>query len=166
MRRVTLRADAKRTLRKQISENNYSLLTDTSYYCVEVYRDEEGKTRTAGIAFSDIVIQDGRVRLRPSYVRPEGYTEHCLYLFTNDYIRVTKKTKQGEEIKFEGYYRSVANINIGAFAYERYNTPVKQGKTFYITQKDTVEKFDIDPIGRIGGKIRCGEPLSSARENG
>lgn len=166
VRRVTLKDTAKRTLRKRIGENNYSDLPDTSYYCVEVYRDDAGKTRTAGIAFSDITVQDGRVRLKPAYVRPEGYKEHCLYLFTNDYIRVTKKTKQGEEIKFEGYYRSVANINISAFAYERYNTPVKQGKTFYITQKDTVEKFEIDPIGRIGGKIRCGEQLSSAGENG
>lgn len=166
VRRVTLRADAKRTLRKQISENNYSLLTDTSYYCVEVYRDEEGKTRTAGIAFSDIVIQDGRVRLKPAYVRPEGYKEHCLYLFTNDYIRVTKKTKQGEEIKFEGYYRSVASINASKFYSINYNNPLQKNITFYITPKDTVEKFDIDPIGRIGGKIRCGEQLSSARENG
>ena len=103
------------------------------------------------------------MRLKPAYVRPEGYKEHCLYLFTNDYIRILKADGT---IKFEGYYRSVGNINQSVFYYERFNTPVKQGKVFTIAAKDTVEKFDIDPIGRIGGKIRCGEQLSSARENG
>ena len=163
VRRVTLRDTAKRTLRKQIGENNYSLLTDTSYYCVEVYKDEHGKTCTAGIAYSDIFIRGGKVLLKEGYRRPEGYKEHCLYLFSHDYIRVIKETKSGKEVKFEGYYRSVANINQSAFCYERYNTPAKQGKTFYISSRDTVEKFAIDPIGCVGGVVKCGEPLLSAK---
>ena len=164
VRRVTLKTDAERTLRKQISENNYSDLPDSSYYCVEVYRDRNGFTRTTGIAFSEITIQGGKVCLKESYRDPEDYGEHCLYLFTNDYIRITKTTKQGQEKKFEGYYRAVANINQSKFSYARYNTPVKQGKVFYIAQKDTVEKFEVDPIGRVGGKIKCGERLSSVKE--
>lgn len=166
VRRVTLRGTAVRTLRKQIDAGNYSDLPDTSYYCVEVYRDGAGKTRTAGIAFSDITVQNGKVCLKESCHRPADYKEHCLYLFTNDYIRVIKKTKKGEEVKFEGYYRSVANINQSAFAYQKYNTPAQRGKVFLIGQNDTVEKFEVDPIGKIGGKIRCGEPLSSAKARG
>ena len=160
VRRVTLRADPERTLHKQISENNYSDLPDASYYCVEVYHDREGKTRTTGISFSDIVIRDGRVRLKETYRHPENYGKHCLYLFTNDYIRILKA--DGTK-KFEGYYRAVSNINQGAFSYERFNSPLQRGKVFTIAQKDVVEKFEIDPIGRIGGKIRCGEPLSLAK---
>ena len=164
VRRVTLKTDAERTLRKQISENNYSDLPDSSYYCVEVYRDRNGFTRTTGIAFSEITIQDGKVCLKESYRDPEDYGEHCLYLFTNDYIRITKTTKQGQEKKFEGYYRAVANINQSRFSYVRYNSPMKRGEVVIIAQKDTVEKFEVDPIGRVGGKIKCGERLSSVKE--
>ena len=163
VRRVTLKGKAGRTLHKQISERNYSELPDASYYCVEVYRDRQGYTRTAGIAFSDITLQNGKVCLKADYRYPEDYGEHCLYLFTNDYICVTKKTKAGSTVKFKGYYRSVGNINTSHFTYAKHNTPVDDGKRFYILRQDTVEKFEVDPIGRIGGKIRCGEPLSLAK---
>lgn len=161
VRRVTLCDTAKRTLRKQISETNYSLLPDTSYYCVEIYRDEKGRTCAAGIAFSDIVVRGGRVRLREGFAHPEGYKEHCLYLFTNDYIRITN----AKGVKFEGYYRSVYNINQAAFYYVRRNTPLRAGKYFTLAFRDTVEKLSVDPIGRIGGVIGCGEPLLSVRES-
>ena len=164
VRRVTLRGGkehSERMLRKQISENNYSLLPDSSYYCVEIYRNHRGKTCVAGIAYSDIVVQAGKVRLKEDYCHPEGYGEHCMYLFRNDYIRISS----GGTVKFEGYYRSVGNINRKKFSYERYNTPFRKGKEFGIAERDTVEKIEVDPIGRLGGIIRCGEPLSSVKGN-
>ncbi len=162
VRRVTLKTSAKRTLCKRISEKNFSLLTDSSYYCVEIYKDIKGRTKTTGIAFSDITVLGGRVRLKKDYKYPEDYKTHCMYLFTNDYIRVIDKDGR---VKFEGYYRSVYSINQNKFYFVRYNTPLISGKCFTLAAKDTVEKFEIDPIGRVGGKIQCGEPLSSVRES-
>lgn len=103
--------------------------------------------------------------LNELYSRPSDYKRHCMYLFTNDYIRITKKTSKKEEVKFEGYYKSVANINQGLFCWYERNKPDGKKKVVGISQKDTLEKYDIDPIGVVGGKIKCGEPLSSIKES-
>ncbi len=168
IRRVTLMQnnayDEGGVLKKQISSDNYSLLPDSSYYCVEVYEDNEGKTRVAGIKYSYLTNKNGRLMLNELYSRPSDYKRHCMYLFTNDYIRITKKTSKKEEVKFEGYYKSVANINQGLFCWYERNKPDGKKKVVGISQKDTLEKYDIDPIGVVGGKIKCGEPLSSIKE--
>ena len=155
-----------RWLTKNISENNMTFMTDRHYYCIELYKDKKGNNDLMGIALSDIVHKNGKLWLRPDFVYPENYKTHVMYIFTGDYIRVYDP-KGG--IKFEGYYRSVFNVNENRFRFLSDNKPVDQKKAKGIAAKDTVIKLDVDLFGRIrgenGGKgISCGGPLSLLKE--
>ena len=141
--------------RKNISEENYAILGSMKYYCIEVYKDKEGKTRTWGIRFVDIVKKNKKLYLKKSSC-PQDYGIHQMYLFKNDYIVI--KDKAGK-IKFQGYYKSAYNVNENRYYYAADNTPQVAKKSFTISSGDTIKKYHMDVLGRIGGEIRCSEPL-------
>ena len=163
--KVTLISEAPaRWLTKQVSDNNYTLMNDRSYYCIELYEDNDGNNHLLGITMSDIVHRNGKLWLKPDYKYPEDYEKHIMYIYTGDYIRVTNKKGR---IKFEGYYKSVKTISRNQFYCFSNNDPSAQ--VCSITQKDRCIKLSIDLLGRVTGYnngegISCGEPLSLLRE--
>lgn len=147
--------------RKNIDEHNYSLLDANKYYCVEVYKNLAGKTCTWGLKFVDLVKNDKKLWLKPGSL-PSDYGKHITYLFANDYIQIFNKKG---EVKFEGFYKGVYNVNQNSFYYAKGNEPRKTGKSITIARHDTVKKYHIDILGRQGGEIKCSAPLSLLTEN-
>ncbi|MCC3352917.1 type II CRISPR RNA-guided endonuclease Cas9 [Ruminococcus albus] len=76
-----------RWLRKEIDDNNFSLLNDSSYYCIELYKDSKGDNNLQGIAMSDIVHdrKTKKLYLKPDFNYPDDYYTHVMYLFPWDY---------------------------------------------------------------------------------
>lgn len=103
---------------KTIEENNHTYLGGLKYYCVGVYRNQNGKTCTYGIRYVDIVKKDKKLFLKAG-VLPEDYHEHIMYLFPNDYIEITNKKGK----KITGFYKSVNAISRSIFYFAGQNTP-------------------------------------------
>ncbi len=143
---------------KRISEKNKTALAANKYFCVEVFEDIQGNTKTRGIRRIDIKILHKKMYLIIG--NPDNYKKHIMYLFNNDYIII--KNKRGE-IKKRGFYKSVNNINQRSISISLDNKPFKKDSV-RIEKCDKVEKFYIDLLGNIGGKIKCGEPLLLLKE--
>ncbi len=155
-----------RWLTKTISENNYTLLNDKEYYCVELYKDSKGNNNLQGIAMSDIVHKNGKLWLKSDFNYPDDYCTHSMYIFSGDYLRITKSNGK---LKFEGYFKSLKDINTNRFRYISDNKPYDTDKYATVAQKDNVVKLTVDLVGRIQGEnggmgISCGEPLSLLKE--
>ncbi len=146
--------------RKEIGEGNYTNLGMLKYYCIELYRDVAGNLCMSGVRFVDIVKKNGKLYRKVESL-PADYVKHEMYLFPGDYIRITNG--KGKE-KFEGYYTAVFNINQTMIYGKLPNEADTVAKK--IGQKDTVKKYYIDILGKIGGKITCSEPLPCIRANG
>lgn len=145
-------------------KRNYSVLPKADYYCIEIYRTKKGDVNLTGIAPIDIVKINGKMYLRSDYTYPEDYAEHIEYLFKRDYIELYCKDKKGvETCYFKGYYASCENINRNKIATRRNNSSTK-AVTFVRKTTSCVRKRNISILGKMGGYIRCGEPLSSAPE--
>lgn len=160
---VTSTAPA-RSLKKEISEKNYTILDDRSYYCVEIFKNSKGELNVQGITMSNLVKKNGKLWLRPDFVMPENYSTHVMYLFPGDYLRIYDSKNA---LKFEGYYRSVFNINQKKFSNIKNNYINKS--PFYLGAKDKCIKLNVDILGKITGEnngdgIKCGEPLSLLKE--
>lgn len=143
--------------KKTISDNNYTMLGMLKYYCVEVYKDHEDNTKIWGIRYVDIKHKDKKLYVIKESL-PKDYYRHVMYLFTNDYIRIYK----GEKIKFEGYYKSVHNINRSNLYCSYKNSPSTINVS--ISRKDKIKKINIDILGRLGGEVKCSAPLSLISE--
>ena len=143
--------------KKVISDSNYTMLGGLNYYCVEVYKDKKGNTKVWGIRYVDIRRKDKKLHVIKERM-PEDYCSHVMYLFKNDYIRIYR----GGEVRFEGYYKRVYNINEKrlVFSYGNYTNT----RDIVIAQKDEVRKVYIDILGRLGGEVKCSAPLLSISE--
>lgn len=158
MHKVSIRSDKviSNYYAKRIDELNYSVLGGIKYYCVEVYKNQKGKTCIRGIRFVDVIKRDKKLYVKEE-TRPVDYHQHLLYLFTNDYIVIETSKKQ---IKFSGYYCAVKNINRNLLFCVNDTAPQSDKALVSITQSDRVRKFEVDILGRRGGEVRCSEPLS------
>ena len=157
IRKVTLKGNVVDQYKiKQIAPNNYSVLDTTSYYCTEVYRDTAGKIRVRAIPRASLVCKGKKLWL--TCPNPADYAEHIMYLFKNDYIVVKKKNK----ILFEGFYLSSYAIKASRLCGFYPNTPPShENRTpFTLSHDATIQKYDINILGKKGGEISCGEPLS------
>lgn len=153
IRKVTLQGNVLDTVKiKQISPANQSVLKTANYYCVEVYTNTEGQTKVWGIARTDLVKRDKKLWL--ACPLPADYAAHQMYLFKNDYITV--ETRNG--LIFEGFYQSPSGLKQAKFN----GIPGNSTKRvqFVVSGIAKVKKFDISILGKKGGEIRCGEPLS------
>ncbi len=150
--------------KKQIDGKNFSILDVRKYYCAEVYEDNNGKTRTWGLRYVDMVKREGKLYLKDN-VLPKDYAKHVTYLFKGDYIVVYKKDKK----IFEGYYQSVKNVNENRVTVFGGNG--SKVITLSIGSNCRVEKYQIDLLGRKCGRIDesrgdypCFVPLSSKKK--
>lgn len=157
---------------KQISDNNYTVMDNRCYYCLEIYTTKDGKTSLCGIAMTDIVKKNKKLYLKPEYKYPEDYGKHVMYLFKGDYIRLYKKNGK---IEFEGYYLSSDGINknnVKVISDNSSKNPKNGGsKTKAIGSTITkCIKLNVSILGEITGYndgegISCGEPLSYLKAN-
>ena len=154
--KVTLGKQLNNFYVKKISANNRSVLETSKYYCTEIYRTLEGQLTMRAIRRIDIVRKDKKIWLKCPY--PADYAEHVMYLFKNDYIRVV--AIDGTEQ--EGYYQNVADAAGHKISVIPANRVEKRAPRITISKTKTKEihKYDIDILGRKGGEIRCGAPLS------
>lgn len=83
-----------------------------------------------------------------------------MYLFANDYIRIFNSKGV---VKFEGYYKSVKSI-FRNYIYAKNNNS-NSAVAIGIAKKDTVKKFDVDILGKIGGEVQCSAPFMLLPEN-
>ena len=125
------------------------------YWCVELYRNEKGELQMRGIMKADVK-QEGK-KLVLQTPPPADYAAHVMYLFPYEYVVVTNG--KGEE-KYRGFYKSVYNINQNMLRYIAENAPYDGNKTMTINKKYTVRKYAVSLLGKLGGEVRCGAPLS------
>lgn len=138
--------------RKEIGEKNYTVLGGLKYYCVEVYKNKKGQLQLCGLRFVDVVKRNGKLWRKPESL-PEDYREHVMYLQKGDYIVTTDKKGF---VKAAVFYKAVENINknqVNLVVNNQKATPCS------ISSRVTLKKYDITILGRIGGEIKCSEPL-------
>lgn len=146
---------------KTIGENNSTVLNDSRFYCVDVYRTCNDETNLNFIKYTDLLKRNNHLYLRSDYRYPDDYAMHEMYLFYGDYIEITKKNKI-----CCGYYFSLKNSSRNELYMSKGNTRrklnnVKENEVCSITKKDTVKKFEIDILGKKLGEVKkYGEPLS------
>lgn len=144
--------------RQELGDGNYTNLSMLKYYCVEVYEDQDGKTRIYGIRYVDLIRRNKKLYQKAdSY--PSGYGKHVTYLFPNDFVRILNGKN---EIKFEGYYCSVYNINQAQLRFKKPNLREMIAKN--IALSDRVSRVDVSILGKKGGEIRCSVPFPSIGE--
>ena len=141
---------------KQIDAHNRSVLETSKYYCTEIYRTKKGEITMRAIRRIDIVCKNKKLWLACPY--PEDYVEHMMYLFKNDYIRIIEV----DGTEHEGYYQSVADTASCRINVLHANEIEARAPRVTISKRRTkvICKYDIDILGRKGGEIRCGAPLS------
>lgn len=151
--------------RKNIGKNNYSILGMPKTYCVELYKDVKGKTRIWGIRYVDVKNENGKLYLLRSL--PADYVEHVMYLYSGDYIEVSKN----DTLLFRGAYQAVKNINKNRVYVKEINK--SNAIDISLGPDIIVQKYALTLLGKKGGRIReskegfpCFAPLSSKKENG
>lgn len=146
---------------KTIGENNSTVLNDSRFYCVDVYRTCNDETNLNFIKYTDLLKRNNHLYLRSDYRYPDDYAMHEMYLFRGDYIEITKKN-----IICCGYYFSLKDSSRNELYISKGNTRrklnnMKEKEACSITKKDTVKKFEIDILGKKLGEVKkYGEPLS------
>ena len=146
---------------KTIGENNSTVLNDSRFYCVDVYRTCNDETNLNFIKYTDLLKRNNHLYLRSDYRYPDDYAMHEMYLFRGDYIEITKKN-----IIRCGYYFSLKDSSKNELYISKGNTRrklnnMKENEVCSITKKDTVKKFEIDILGKKLGEVKkYGEPLS------
>ncbi|MBQ8418551.1 MAG: hypothetical protein IJX10_07995 [Phascolarctobacterium sp.] len=142
---------------KEYSLGNETVLSANKYYCVELYKDREGRTALRGIRYVDLVKRNKKLYLVVDY--PEGYKEHLMYLFQNDYIKIFDRKGN---TKFEGYYRNVKAITRNLLNVR--NSREINDVAIYVTQKDVFKKFNVDVLGKLGGEVKSSVPFKMLSE--
>lgn len=146
---------------KTIGENNSTVLNDSRFYCVDVYRTCNDETNLNFIKYTDLLKRNNHLYLRSDYRYPDDYAMHEMYLFRGDYIEITKKN-----IIRCGYYFSLKDSSKNELYISKGNTRrklnnMKEKEACSITKKDTVKKFEINILGKKLGEVKkYGKPLS------
>ena len=140
-------------IKKNISDNNYTNLSVSNYYCIDVYKDESGKTKTCGIPYVYLVLKNGKLYLSPDYKYPEKYKEHIDYIFIGDYVTVFD---ENGNIKVSGYYKGAKTIGKSRYYFVKNNNISSVIES--ISSSDSIKKAYIDLLGRKAEiNKRCGE---------
>lgn len=144
-------------------ENNKTVLDVRKYYCVEIYKNKDDKTGFRAIRYIDIVKDQGKLYLNIPY--PNDYKEHVMYLRKNDYIVVEKMNKKNKIISKEaGYYQSIKSINEGIIYIKKENQA--KASVLGIVPNKIFRQYHVDPLGYIGGEIKCSGLSLSPKVNG
>ncbi len=89
---------------KTIGENNSTVLNDSRFYCVDVYRTCNDETNLNFIKYTDLLKRNNHLYLRSDYRYPDDYAMHEMYFFMATTSRLQKKNKI-----CCGYYFSLKN---------------------------------------------------------
>jgi len=149
---------------KGIGESgNFTIYDARSYYCMEIYTDENDAYQIRGIRYVDVRIdyKSGRmVLLKPL---PENY-KHYMYLFKNEYIKAYKKGK----LRNNGFgaYRSVNNINQNTGKMRLFSNTNMKGSDIVIILAGECKKIELSILGHIIGECECGDQSLFITENG
>lgn len=140
---------------KGIGESgNFTIYDARSYYCIEIYLDQDSKYQTRGIRYVDIY-KDRKtgqmILLKPL---PENCS-HCMYLFKNEYIKVLKKGKI--IVNGFGAYRGVENINRNNGKMRLYSNSNLAGRDTVINIANECHKVEMSVLGHIIGECQCGD---------
>ena len=146
-----------KTLPAPDGSQSTQLWENRQYYCLEVYRDTENKTRVRGLKYTDFKKANGRLFL--AITQPEGYGTHIMYLFKNDYIEVQGK---GGNITKKGFYQAIKAANKGVIYIFSDNSVENQAIS--LAQSCTVKRYAVSILGEKGGEIVCGAPYLSLPE--
>ncbi len=157
--RTIISNETDRIFVKNISENNYSNLKSEDYYCLELYKDINDNLNMTGIAYSDLVKKNGKLYLSEKYNTPSDYKKHEMYLFKWDYIFIYDKNSK---CIFNGYAVGSAGVKDRRIGTAE-NCTTKNGR-ICIPVKGSIKKYEISILGKMGGEIKCGEPLLSITE--
>lgn len=145
-------------IKKVDNFGNANVLDTKEYYCAELYKNNKNQTILRGIRYVDLKKKNKKLYFITPY--PEDYQEHIMYLFANDYIKIIDNLGS---IKFNGYYRSIKNVNRNAIYCKNNNSNILTEKA--IAKKDKVKKYYVDILGKIGGEIKCSVPFLSLKDN-
>lgn len=160
--KITLKSKPQgRKLIKNLPDGGATVLDSTSYYCIELYKNQNGELKMRGITCGELVRAGGKLWLSEQSYLPEDYAEHCMYLRKWDYIKVIDRKGK---LKFQGYFVSTYNINQGMLYYALNTTATLPKKALSISRKDKIYKYEVDILGKMGGEVKCGEPLLSITE--
>ncbi len=159
IRKVSLKDKFSNFYKVDKGDGNFTNLGVLKYYCVEIYKNGKGETKTCGIRFVDVVKKNGKL-YRKSESRPEDYASHIMYLFAGDYVRIVDRNNT---VKFEGFYKSVKTIGRSEFNFQKKNN--SSAHIISILPKDKILKYDVSILGKLGGEIKCSEPLPYITES-
>ena len=154
VRKVTLVGDEWRNpYYKETPESGKTALNVREYWCVELYRNEKGELQMRGIMKAAVKREGKKLVLQTP--PPADYAAHVMYLFPYEYVVVTESN--GEE-KCRGFYRSIKAITRSQINISNQNEPLS--RVIAINATDTVHKYAVSLLGKLGGEVKCGAPLS------
>lgn len=169
--KVSVTSTASNYYKVQKSEHNYSYLGMAKYYCTVIYKNNKGETDVWCVRYVDLIKKNKKLYVKADRV-PKDYKEYVCYLIKNDYVKIVEKDGS---TKIEGFYAGVKNINrhqiylldktLNLINTTSENSKIEKVYTPGITKSDSVQKYSIDILGRIGGEIKCSEPFLFMTEN-
>ncbi len=139
------------------TDGNRTTLGMLKYYCIELYETVDGTLGITGIRYVDIIKKNKKLYCKDSSL-PQDYKKHKMYIFKNDYVIAFDSN--GKE-KFSGFYQSANAVSRGEFNFLKNNSKSFIGS---IRKKDDVKKYDVSILGKVGGEIKCSEPLQLISE--
>lgn len=148
---------------KGIGENcNFTIYDARSYYCMEIFTDENNEYQIRGIRYVD-VHKDKNGNMKLLKPLPEG-CKHYMYLFKNEYIKAYKKGK----LRNNGFgaYRGVENINQNTGKIRLYSNCNLKGRDTITNLAGECKKIEISILGHIIGERECGDQSLFTTGNG
>ena len=132
---------------------NFTIYDARSYYCIEVFLDENREVGLRGIRYVDVRKRNGQLELLKCL--PLG-SKHIRYIFKNEYIII--KNKKGT-IKNKGFgaYRGVENIQRKDCKTRLFSNKDLSNRDNVVKIDGKVEKIEISILGHNEGIIRCGD---------
>ncbi len=142
---------------------NFTIYDARSYYCMEIYTNENGIYQIRGIRYVDVRKDHQAGKLRLLKTLPDG-CKHYMYLFKNEYIKAYKNGK----LRNNGFgaYRGVENINQNTGKIRLFSNRNLAGRDTYINLAGETIKVEISILGHILGEQKCGDQSLFITENG
>lgn len=135
-------------------EGNFTIYDARSYFCIEIYIDENEDYQIRGIRYVDIRVDHKSGKMKLLKLLPDG-CKHYMYLFKNEYIKAFKKGK----LRNNGFgaYRGVENINRNTGKIRLYSNCDLSGRDAVVNLAGECHKIEISILGHIIGEYVCGD---------
>lgn len=142
---------------------NFTIYDARSYYCMEIYTDENGVYQIRGIRYVDVRKDHKAGKLRLLKPLPEG-CKHYMYLFKNEYIKAYKNGK----LRNNGFgaYRGIESINENTGKIRLFSNHNLSGRDTKIRLDGEIIKLELSILGHILGDRKCGDQSLFITGNG